>query len=666
MPKMTCAAAAALAFGLLTAGAFAQTAQTLPPVEAFGRLPDMSNLALAPDGKHLAVVRSYQGRPVVLVYHVGADQNAPPFYVQAGEVTIDSILWAKNDRLLVNTVDHSVLVDRDVERTIYRTISVDPDTKEMVWLLQNVDSIQYNPVSSVVADLDPDDPTQIYMPLFSGSIGNGSGYYDTVSNDLFRVDVTTGHAVFFMHGIHSVRGITYTTQWLMDGHGHVVARVDQKEDPLVDTVLLADKDGSLQEWQKFDASGDHGAGIEGLLYDGSALVQSTDDPDRDIRGFDRIDLVTKKVSPLFYDKTYDTDDTLTDVWTGRVVGARYTSDSPQYVYFDASLEALQRGLQAAFPGMTVHPVSWDKARDLVGVKVESPKVPPVYFLVNRTTHHASPVGESYPGLKSSDLGEMKPYPYKARDGMDISAYITLPPGRPAKNLPAIVMPHGGPDDRDMMHFDWWAQFYANRGYVVLQPNFRGSSGYGRKFTDAGLKQWGLKMQDDITDGVKKMIADGIVDPKRICIVGASYGGYAALAGAAFTPDLYACAVSFAGISDLPGMLDTEERTEGTTSQAVSFWHSRIGSRAENSAQLIATSPALHADKVKCPVLLIHGADDTTVRIGQSEEMYDALTKAHKTVKFIRLPGGDHYLRTADIRIRVLTETADFLAKYIGN
>jgi dipeptidyl aminopeptidase/acylaminoacyl peptidase len=235
-----------------------------------------------------------------------------------------------------------------------------------------------------------------------------------------------------------------------------------------------------------------------------------------------------------------------------------------------------------------------------------------------------------------------------------------------KNLPIVVLPHGGPDARDKIDFDWMAQFFANRGYAVLQPNYRGSSGYGRKFTEAGLHQWGLKMQDDITDGVKKLIADGIADPKRVCIVGGSYGGYAALAGAALTPDVYACAVSFAGISDLPRMLSSDRARYGKNSHVTSFWKSRIGSAYDDSDQLRATSPARHADQIKCPVLLMHGEGDTTVPIEQSEIMADAMKSAGKNVEFIRFPGEDHYFNLADTRVRFLKETEAFLQKNIGN
>ena len=289
----------------------------------------------------------------------------------------------------------------------------------------------------------------------------------------------------------------------------------------------------------------------------------------------------------------------------------------------------------------------DMSKDKVIVAVQGPRQPPVYYFLDRVKHEATEILSAYPELTATDLGEMKPYPYVARDGQRIPAYLTLPPGKPAKNLPTVIMPHGGPDARDVMGFDWWAQFLANRGYAVLQPNYRGSKGYGRKFTEAGLHQWGLGMQNDITDGVKKLIADGITDPKRICIVGASYGGYAALAGAAFTPDLYACAMSFAGVSDLNEFLFAQRSDTGEYSQSVSFWTSRIGSDWDDSKKLQDTSPALHAEQVKCPVLLMHGEGDTTVRIKQSELMYDALKAAHKDVEFIRFSGEDHYLNFAD-------------------
>jgi dipeptidyl aminopeptidase/acylaminoacyl peptidase len=233
-----------------------------------------------------------------------------------------------------------------------------------------------------------------------------------------------------------------------------------------------------------------------------------------------------------------------------------------------------------------------------------------------------------------------------------------------RDLPLVVMPHGGPEDRDETGFDWLAQFLASRGYAVLQPQFRGSTGLGRAHANAGRQQWGLRMQDDVTDGVRALITEGIVDPKRVCIVGWSYGGYSALAGAAFTPDLYACAASIGGVSDLPVMLATISRDSGRESDAFAYWREHIGSPF--NADVIGKSPARAAMAVRAPVLLLHGTDDTVVPIEQSRLMATALRAAKKPVELIELTGEDHWMKTSsESRIRTLTELERFLWKYIG-
>jgi dipeptidyl aminopeptidase/acylaminoacyl peptidase len=225
-----------------------------------------------------------------------------------------------------------------------------------------------------------------------------------------------------------------------------------------------------------------------------------------------------------------------------------------------------------------------------------------------------------------------------------------------------VLPHGGPETRDNNEFDWWSQFLASRGYAVLRPQFRGSKGFGDAFRRAGFRQWGRRMQDDLTDGVLAMIQQGVADPRRVCIVGGSYGGYAALAGAAFTPDLYKCAVSVNGVSDLPEMLGSVKVQNGAESDSVAYWRDNIGSPFDR--RVIERSPALAADAIRVPILLMHGVDDTVVPIGQSESMARALEKRNKPFEFIRLPGEDHWLSRADTRLRVLTEIERFLREHL--
>ena len=219
--------------------------------------------------------------------------------------------------------------------------------------------------------------------------------------------------------------------------------------------------------------------------------------------------------------------------------------------------------------------------------------PPTYYVVDFQTHKAEMVGEEYPALASARLGELRVISYKARDGQEISAYLTLPPGIPPEHLPLVVLPHGGPEARDLPRFDWWARFLATRGYAVLQPQFRGSTGFGEAFRKAGYHQWGGLMQDDVSDGVMEMVSKRIADPQRVCIVGASYGGYAALAGAAFTPTLYKCAVSVNGVSDLPEMAAYIEHRHG--SGALGYWREHIGAPFDPS--LLQRSPLHVAERI---------------------------------------------------------------------
>jgi len=624
-----------------------------PPVEAFGRLPFGEEPMLAPDGNHFAMIQSLHGRPAVVIYDVNAAPGTMPKVISDQEAIIVGIHWAKSDRLLM-TVNMNQKAGGDTKvQSWYRTIGVDPDGKNMTVMFAHSTWRDLNYSNSQVVDYDLDDPTHVYMPLWVPNLD------DDFTLNLYRIDVKTGDAERFASGRKD------TNEWIMDGHGHIVARIDQSQHPLTDHLKVMVKD-DWNEIGSYEATGGRSSGILGVTEDGAALVQMGFSSKTGTKAVGRLDMTTDKQGPLFSNESYDVEYSLEDPWTGRVVGVAFADDKMEYFYFDPAMERLQRGLEVAFPGLSVHAVSWDLAKDKLIVAVDGPRQPTAYYYLNRTTHEATQLASTYPDLNEADLGEMKPWPYKARDGLDIPAYLTLPPGKAPKNLPAVIMPHGGPGARDMLGFDWMAQFFANRGYAVLQPNFRGSTGYGQKFKEAGFGQWGLKSQDDITDGVKKLIADGIADPKRICIVGASYGGYAALAGAAFTPDLYACAVSFAGVSDITKLLRSDASDFGSDSWAVSEMNRSIGDRYDDSKKLTATSPAKHADSIKCPVLLLHGAGDTTVRIEQSEEMRDALQQAHKSVEYVRFEGDSHYMLLADTRVRVLTETEAFLKKNIGN
>lgn len=267
---------------------------------------------------------------------------------------------------------------------------------------------------------------------------------------------------------------------------------------------------------------------------------------------------------------------------------------------------------------------------------------------------------AYPAIGPKRVGEVRFFWYAAADGMQIPAFLTLPTGREAEGLPLVVMPHGGPASRDEPGFDWWAQALAAEGYAVLQPQFRGSTGFGDAHLKAGYDQWGEKMQTDLSDGVRRLAADGVIDPTRVCVVGASYGGYAALAGATLDRGVYRCAVSVSGVSDLKRFLGWSRKMNGSDSVAVRFWKRFMGAKRLGDASLAQLSPALLADRVEAPVLLIHGKDDTVVPFEQSKFMADALKKAGKPHALVELAGEDHWLSGEETRTAMLRETIGFL------
>jgi len=632
-----------------------------PPVEAFGTLPEMARPSISPDGKHIATIQPFNGNPIARIFTLDPP-GTPAVNMPIGDGFIKDVMWASNDRLLIRINVNQDVFHEGVD-SWYRLVSVDVQGKNFAMMFSDRrKSRDINHNAAVVSDLAIEDPDHIYMPLYNDFSGREQLTWSLsdLINAMFRVDVADGVSELV------TRGNMDTRSWYMDGHGNVVARLDQTDNPRVDHLKVRQPNGSWKEIESAPVTADSGLGIAGLTQDGKAIALTYYDKDTTTEGLAYRGLNDDSAGSLFHDPHYDIDGILADPWTFRVIGVRVTGDTPKDIYFDPKLKALQAGLEAGFPGASVHAVSWDLSQQKVIVVIDGPKLPPAYFFLDRETHKASPIRKLYSGISESDLGDVKPYPYKASDGLDIPAYLTLPPGKAPTKLPLVVFPHGGPMARDDMSFNPEAQFFANRGYAVFQPNFRGSSGYGHKFQEAGYGQWGLKMQDDITDGVKKLIADGVVDPKRICIVGASYGGYAALAGAAFTPDLYACAAGWAGVYDVRGFLATRAKDYGRNSQMIESWQSFIGDRWSDAAKIDSVSPALNADKIKCPVLLMHGQDDTTVRIDQSEAMERALRRAGKHVTFVAIPKETHNMDMANTRIRWLTELEKFLKDSIGN
>ncbi len=631
------------------------SANAAPPVEAFGNLPTVTAARISPDGKNLAIIDTIGGHPGVAVFSL-IDPTAKVRAAAFPDAVADSIMWVNSNRLICLFRANMKMKWQTGIQVMTRAISVAMDGGKAAVLLHDKPFFRLYHWDSGITDTDATDPNSVYMVADESNAemnGDTPKVYDQLYLNLFRVNVDTGLSQLVLHGDD------HTVAFLMDGSGHVVSQVEQSSD-LRQHIMTG-----AREAASYSANGGLEWDIEGRTPDGAGLAVETYGAQGN-RGLYTYGIGAAGLgAPLFADPKFDIDYALRDEMTGRVIGVAYTEDRMVYKYFDPAMEQIKERVDQALPGESVALVSHDATGATYVVSADGQKAPGSIYLFHPATGKLDRFKTAYPALSAADLSDVQPYPYKARDGLDIHAYLTLPNGKAAKNLPTVIFPHGGPQDRDRMEFDWWAQFMASRGYAVLQPNFRGSTGYGVAFRNAGFGQWGKKVQDDITDGVKKLIADGIADPKRICIVGTSYGGYAALAGATFAPDLYACAISYAGLSDLAQMRYRDAEDYGTESSPVAEWDQYMGGRDVSSQNESDASPAKHADQVKTPILLIHSDRDVTVLIEQSEIERDALQHAGKTVEFVKLSGDDHYLTQQDTRIQLLKEVERFLAAHIG-
>jgi dipeptidyl aminopeptidase/acylaminoacyl peptidase len=333
-------------------------------------------------------------------------------------------------------------------------------------------------------------------------------------------------------------------------------------------------------------------------------------------------------------------------------------------WLDPILASLSSKLARAFVGKKVTLSSWSRDRRKIVVLVEDGNAPVARYLFDSQSLQAMPIGGEVDGFEASTFGQKKKFTYQARDGQNITTWLTLPAQGSSARKPMVVMPHGGPASHDDAGFDYFAQFLASRGYAVLQPQFRGSTGFGRAFEEAGVGEWGTKMQDDVSDGVAWAIGMGYAMAGNIAIVGASYGGYAALAGATMAPDLYACAASINGVSNLGLFQGYRERDATKRTNSLAYWEYHMGLTRYEESKVRARSPAFLADKVRAPILLMHGTQDIVVPIIQSRVMADALRAAGKTYEFIELDKDDHYLSLMSSRIKVLEELERFLASHL--
>jgi dipeptidyl aminopeptidase/acylaminoacyl peptidase len=372
-------------------------------------------------------------------------------------------------------------------------------------------------------------------------------------------------------------------------------------------------------------------------------------------------IAKKEVKEIFSNKDYDLSGIFYDRKKKVLVNVTWDAEKRESHFFDKEWEEIQQGLDKQFEGYQADVVAYDDARTKAIVWTGNDRSPAKYYLYDFKTRESKEAANPFPWIVENQMSHMKPVTYTTRDGITIHAYLTLPVGVEAKNLPVVVNPHGGPWARDSWYFNNEVQFLANRGYAVLQMNYRGSTGYGKKFWESSFKEWGKKMQDDITDGVEYLKKEGIADSTKIAIYGGSYGGYATLAGITYTPDLYAAAVDYVGVSNMFTFMNT---IPPYWKPYLDQFHEMVGDPKKDSLLLAEASPALHADKIKTPLFIAQGANDPRVNKAESDQMVAALKKRGVDVEYMVKNDEGHGFHNQDNQYDFYGAMEKFLEKHL--
>lgn len=633
--RMACAGA------LLACAAWQPGWATAPriPTAVFAQRPSLSKPIVSPDGSHIAAMLDVKGKQFLGVMTIDGKLVRTQ---SVGESTdINWFRWAGNDTLLVSIGKTISLHTEEAWQT--RLIALDYATGALRFIGGKREGL----IGDDVLWIDP--AGKSVLLAFQRTI------YEYPS--VYRIELATNAAEqvvgerndiwdWYADQTGAVRtGIGYSgTRWFMiyrtsptDKWRTVVkARVDDDEDAGFDAFRIFA--GSDQGYRVMlnEATGRY------ALY--------------------AFDFATRQRGALVLEsKTNDIDDFDTDAASNKLRTAWFTEDAPRVHWFDAAMQKTQAALDKALPGAQPTVVSRSRDGSVMIVRSGNSGDPGGYYVFKAKERRMSPFAVVNENLDPAVLSPSRYVSYKARDGLEIPAYLTLPKGRGAKNLPLIVMPHGGPYDvRDDGSYDPDVQFLANRGYAVLQPEFRGSGGYGKAFYEKGEGQWGRAMQDDLDDAMDWLAREGTIDPKRVCVVGGSYGGYAALWGAVRNPERYRCAASFAGISDLPRQLRYQV-TFRISKRYRKDWRRIV--RGEEAFDLRTVSPLHSVARLTVPVLLMHGDEDQRVPFHQSRFFADKLKAAGKTYEFYPLKGEGHGFSTSANHQQWLDRLEAFLAKH---
>lgn len=621
------------------------------PASAFARRPLMTGMALSPDGQRIATLLHNENRTLLVTRALTGGEMKVALSTDNLEFQINWIEWISNDRLVVSLSFpfkryYEGWGNIDVDER--RLVGLDPDGGKVVNLLKDRGGVagilKYNTAQDhVVAFMD--DGRHLLVALNSSE--------HSADKVLYKVDAYTGQRSFHAPSKTGVRG------WLVDRQMRPRVAFRWEDDEAVD-ILVCDVDASnwraIRRNRPFDATN-----LQPLGFGLDPNVLYVAKNHEGLRAIFTMDLREPQPQPKLKLALADRDlnGYLMRDARGEAVGVSSVmlGDSSRS-YWDPRYIAWQRDLDEALPGRanSIYDASKD-GRTFVVSSLAADAPGAVYTAQLGDQPTMALLAPFYPDLEDVPLGERTAHSFTARDGLPMEAFLTWPPGqREAKQLPLVVFPHGGPQARDTILMDIWAAFMADRGCLVMQLNYRGSTGYGQKHLEAGLRRWGLEMQDDLEDGVRELVQQKWADPARVVIVGASYGGYAALMGVAKTPSLYRAAFAMAPVTDLVRMASDDGRW-GRESVKL-----QVGDAVTDRERLAATSPVNVAARITVPVVLVHGTADLVVPYDHSKWMLAALQASGKPVKMVTLEQGGHSILNPAQRRQVFEELDRFLAQ----
>jgi dipeptidyl aminopeptidase/acylaminoacyl peptidase len=604
------------------------TMAPLIPMKDFFRNPEKSGFSLSPNGEYLAFMQPWEKRRNVFIQKIGSDTAVR--ITGATERDIAGYAWKGNGRIVY-------VQDRggDENFRLY-AVSIDGSNPK--------DLTPFEKVRAEIIDSLEDNDDEILV-----------GLNKRVAQvfDVYRINVNTGDLKMIAENPGNITG--WQTDW--DGKLRIATTTDGVNNTLMYRTTEADKFGPV-----ITTTFKESLSPLFFTFDNKYVYASTN-VGRDKAAIVKYDIENKKeMEKIFEHPEVDVDSLLSSRKRKVITGVAYNTETTHYQFFDKWRGDLQKDVEKRLSGYVVRVTGFNKEEDRCLVRTFSDRSLGAVYFYDLKSRAFKKLADVSPWIKEGDMAEMKPVAYQSRDGLTIHGYLTLPKGVAAKNLPVVVNPHGGPWFRDSWGFNPEVQFLANRGYAVLQMNFRGSTGYGRKFWEASFKQWGKTMQNDISDGVQWLSKQGIADPKRVGIYGGSYGGYATLAGLTFSPELYACGVDYVGVANLFTFM---KAIPPYWKPFLEMFYEMVGNPEKDEALMRAASPVFHVDKIKAPLLIAQGANDPRVNKGESDQMVAALKARGIDVPYIVKNNEGHGFSNEENRFDFYRAMEEFLGKHLG-